>query len=107
MTPAERLLIDVEDVPFQAIDFERRAPAGEPPELIFTTNVGDLVLVDRDHPLWMSGGEAARPYLRVRPGLDARITRAAYYRLLEHVELKQQRAYVQSAGIEFLLGQAA
>ena len=106
VTPAERLLIEVDDVPFLAVDFERRSATadGVEPELLFRTNVDDLVLVDREHPLWMSSGAEARPYLRVRPGLDARITRAAFYRLLEHVEFDGPTAFVRSCGTRFLLG---
>ena len=76
VTPAERLLIEVDDVPFLAVDFEVRHTAPDTAgasDFIFTTNVGDLVFADRDHPIWMSGGDAPKPYLRVRSGLDARL----------------------------------
>lgn len=110
VTPAERLLIEVDDVPFMAVDFEIRHH-GDPDlaatDLIFTTNVQDLVFVDREHPLWMSSTDQPRPYLRVRPGLDARITRAAYYRLVEHAIEDDGRIYVASGGMRFLLGAAA
>ncbi|MEM6707883.1 MAG: DUF1285 domain-containing protein [Pseudomonadota bacterium] len=107
VTPAERLLIEVDDVPFQAVDFEAMTDAtGAATDLIFTTNVGDLVRVDRDHPLWMSNTPAHRPYVRVRQGLDARITRAAYYRLLDVATVKDDRVMVGSGGMQFLLGSA-
>ena len=107
VTPAERLLIEVEDVPFLAVDFEVRGGGSEQTDFIFTTNVGDLVFADRDHPIWMSSGTAPKPYLRVRSGLDARITRAAYYRMLEHAQTEAGRVYVVSGDTRFLLGSAA
>lgn len=116
VTPAERLLIQVDDVPFIAVDFEVRGgvPGGvladggfhEAPatDLLFTTNVGDLVLADAEHPLWLGGADQQTPYLRVRDRLDARIARAAYYRLLEHAVVVEQTARLHSGGAMFSLG---
>ena len=107
VTPAERLLIDVEDAPFLAGDMEVRGP-GEPDQLIlFSLNVGDLVLLDAEHPLSVSGSAAApRPYVEARPGLLALLSRPVYYRLAELAEAMDdtgQRYRVRSAGLFFPL----
>ena len=86
VTPQVKFAIDVADVPFLATDFERREEnrsEGSGCELLFTCNSGDYVIADAEHPLWMREG---RPYLHVRDGLNARLTRAAYYRLAELAE---------------------
>lgn len=126
VTPVERLLIEVEDVPFVAIDCDVRArgsvdsPVSGMPtgpvttDLLFTTNVGDLVLAGLEHPLRMAvpcaaenGKDAALvPYLHVRGELEARITRSVYYRLLEHLYIEDGVAYLASGGARFSLGAA-
>ena len=99
VTPAEKLAITVEDVPFVALDFERRGQ-GEGLELIFTTNCGDHVVADAEHAIWV---EHERPYLHVRDGLNALIARAAFYRLVELAEEKADGWTITSRGAEFQL----
>jgi hypothetical protein len=108
VTPAERLSVVVEDAPFVAIDFDIRG-ADETQELAFETNVGDIVVADADHPILLRGTAAnPRPYVVVRDGLEARISRAAYYRLIELAHLQRERdatvATVSSGGEVFELG---
>jgi len=94
VTPVEKLRITVEDAPFLAV---RVDPAGD--VLRFTTNVGDVVEAGPDHALRVDTdpdtGEPA-PYLHVRRGLEARLTRPVFYEL---VELAQPRS--TPAGVEF------
>jgi hypothetical protein len=77
VTPAERVEIIVEDVPFLAVEM---AVTGECAQQIlwFRTNVGDRVRVDADHPLTFETGASGGllPYVRVRRNLLARLTRA-------------------------------
>ena len=83
VTPVERLSIAVDDAPFVAVDFEARGRA-EAQNLVFLTNVDDVVAADSDHAIALRGeGARARPYLLVRDGLDALIARSVYYRLAE------------------------
>ena len=100
VTPAEKLKIAVEDAPFVAIDLDVRG-AGQEAELLFTTNVGDYVLADTAHPLNVRDG---RPYLEVRDGLEALLSRPVYYRLVEHALEEDGRLAVYSAGARFELG---
>lgn len=84
VTPAEKVTIAVDDVPFQAVEL---AATGEGPRAAVTvrTNVGDVVMAGRDHPLRFAPGEGFVPYVTVRRGLEARFTRAAALELAGHV----------------------
>ena len=91
-TPAERGEIEVEDVPFVAVELEWRG-CGRNQVLAFRTNVDQIVCAGPENPLrvdWdcvRSGGDcAAIPYLTVRAGdgelpIQARVARAVYYEL--------------------------
>jgi hypothetical protein len=84
-TPAERGRVTVEDVPFLAVELERRG-GGSEESLIFRTNVGDFVTLDAAHPLRIetdSANAAPRPYVLVRNGLEARLLRPVFYALVE------------------------
>ena len=72
VTPVEKIGITVEDVPFIAVEMTASDDA-----LTFRTSVGDVVTADADHPLRFENGEEGfRPYIEVRHGLEARLTRA-------------------------------
>ena len=84
VTPAEKLRITVEDAPFLAVRVDRESDT-----LRFTTNVGDVVEAGPEHGLRVESdpetGEPA-PYLHVRRGLEARLTRPVFYELAEMAE---------------------
>lgn len=98
VTPAERLFINVEDAPFIAVDLEIKG-AGDTQSLLFLTNVGDAVVMDPAHPLRM-GGDARepRPYILVRDRLEARISRAVFYRLVNLAEARVNASATASGG---------
>ena len=117
VTPAERLAIRVEDKPFLAVDMlvhrVENSPinSGATADLLFTTNVGDHVLASVAHPLHnnepMPGGGPPVPCVTVRDGLEARLSRPAYYRLVEHAlaaSSSEDRLIVSSGGTQFDLG---
>jgi hypothetical protein len=111
MTPVEKLGIAVEDAPFLAVLMRQEAGA-KGSELVFTTNMGEDVTANRDHPIAFRGAGAARaPYILVRAGLDARIARAVYYDLValgETREIGGERLFgVASGGEFFTLGAEA
>ena len=84
VTPAERGRIEVEDVPFLAVALTATGD-GREQQLIFRTNLDDIVTAGPDHPLRVetaASGEAA-PYILVRDGLEARIARPVFYDLVE------------------------
>ena len=84
VTPAEKISIVVEDVPFVIVDTDWRDGV-----LTVQTNVGDRVAVGDAHPIHLrkGPGDVMLPYVTIRGALDARFGRAAYYRLLEEAEL--------------------
>ena len=79
VTPVEKLTIDVEDAPFVAVE-ARSEGEGRDRTLAFRLNTDELVVAGPDHPLRMRDG---RPYLAVRPGLDAVVARPVFYELAE------------------------
>lgn len=104
VTPVEKLEIEVADVPFLAVDLH--AAASDRPLLVFRTNLGEEVPLDADHPLRIDdgGGEAFIPYVTVRPGLEARLTRAVAEDLAGHAVAKGGRLGVESGGQFFVIG---
>jgi hypothetical protein len=85
ITPVERGRITVEDAPFVAVEVTRHGE-GRQQRLIFRTNVDDTVAADAAHPLRVVNDpetEAPNPYVLVRDGLEARLTRPVFYELVE------------------------
>jgi len=76
--------IEVDDVPFLAVELFT-CGGGREMVVSFRTNIDELVTVDSRHPLRIEDdvltGEPA-PYVMVRDGLSARLTRAVYYELV-------------------------
>lgn len=86
VTPVEKLGIKVVDAPFLAVELSVLEGRG-PVQLCFLTNLGDRVVAGPANPLRFEGGDDAfRPYVRVRSGLDARLTRAVALDLAERLE---------------------
>ncbi|MDB6178869.1 DUF1285 domain-containing protein [Paracoccus sp. Z330] len=93
VTPVEKVGIRVQDAPFIATDADI-----DPHGITFTTNVGDHVTADADHPIILRGDATEpRPYVHVRAGLEALIDRKTFYRLAAAAETGQDgRAGVRS-----------
>lgn len=88
ITPQVKYPVVVEDAPFQAVEL-RRQGATRAQNLFFRTNVDDVVLADRDHPIRVPT-DAVRgqpsPRIEVRDGLQAKICRSVYYELAQLLE---------------------
>jgi hypothetical protein len=84
VTPAEKMRIRVEDVPFLAVllDVEDE---GDAQRLKFTTNVGDEVVAGPEHRIRVESSERGEPapYIHVRGSMGARISRNVFYQLVE------------------------
>ena len=109
VTPVERLLIDVEDAPFIAGGMEAKNAGRVDQELMFTTNIGELVLASAERPIAVTyenpaDPEEPRPYLEVRDGIHALIGRNVFYQLVELGEEQDGTLYVHSCGTRFELG---
>jgi uncharacterized protein len=90
VTPAEKVDVAVADAPFLAVEMQVDG-AGRDQVLTFRTNVDDIVVCGPEHPLRFveePGSGGLKPYLRIRGRLDALVTRAVYYDLVELAELK-------------------
>lgn len=84
VTPAERGRIAVEDVPFIAVALAAEGE-GRAQRLIFRTNIDEFVTAGPDHPLRVEVAESGEPspYILVRPGLEARLSRPVFYELVD------------------------
>ena len=88
VTPVEKIGIQVEDAPFMAVEM-RVERNGDAPKLHWRTNVDDWVACGPGHPLRFepeadTGG--LKPYLHVRHGLWAKVSRPLAYDLVERGE---------------------
>jgi len=78
VTPVEKLVIEVEEAPFVAVEMKSEGE-GKSRMLAFRLNTGDMIVAGPTHRLRIG----ARPYLDVRGGLDALVARPVYYELAE------------------------
>lgn len=109
ITPTEKVLVKVAEVPFLIISAEVVKQAGQP-TIWLETNVSDRIKLDTEHPLRVitqANGEP-RPYISVRGELEARILPQVFYQLVDLAEARQENQqtclYLNSAGAEFQLG---
>jgi len=88
-TPAELGRITVDDAPFVAVEMYVGGEdcCDNEPCISFRTNVDDMITADSDHPIRVEEdpetGEPS-PYVTVRDGLEARLTRSVFYELVSH-----------------------
>ncbi|MEK9942054.1 MAG: DUF1285 domain-containing protein [Gammaproteobacteria bacterium] len=85
ISPSEKLRIKVDDAPFLAVELEQLNP-GPDQRLVFRTNVDDAVIAGPDHLIKVTekaGSAGPSPYVTIRDGLDALITRSVFYELAE------------------------
>lgn len=85
VTPAEKVDVAVADAPFIAVEMQVQG-RGTEQALLFRTNVDDVVRCDADHPLRFTIGAADgafKPYVRIRGRLEALLSRALVYDLVE------------------------
>jgi len=110
VTPAERGTVEVEDAPFTAVEVTATGE-GESQQLRFRTNLDEEVTADATHPIRVlhdPATEAPSPYVMVRDGLEARLSRPVYYELVALGETRridgEEQLGVWSGGKFFLLG---
>jgi hypothetical protein len=107
VTPVEKMRITVEDAPFIAVELFWRNDGGHQ-VLSFRTNLDEMVTADAQHPIRIQLDPISReprPYVMVRPGLEARINRAVFYELVALAEAEsldgRQVLGVWSQGVFF------
>ena len=106
VTPVEKVGVKVDDAPFLAVEMSIQ-PAAPDAQLLFRTNVDDVVTIDAEHPLRFERGASGglKPYVKVRGDLWALVKRALFYDLVtlgrtERVET-QDWFGVRSGGLFF------
>lgn len=81
VTPAEKLSITVEDAPFVAVEMKMEGD-GRQARVALRLNTDELVIAGPDHPLRIiDTPDGPHPYLQVRRGLEALLTRPVFYDL--------------------------
>lgn len=112
VTPTEKLRILVEDAPFVATLVERIEDQAQQ-AIVFTTNIGERILVDSEHPIRVEFDAASgqpRPYVHLRDGLEALISRRAFFDLANLAEERTRDGSnylcVTSLGQTFELGRS-
>lgn len=113
VTPYEKVIVRVEDAPFLAVRVDQLEQAGQDQILAFTTNLGDVTTACAQTPLRVKLDPITHepaPYVLVRGGLEAKLTRSVYYELANLAVESQERPGilgVWSGGMFFELGPAA
>lgn len=101
-SPESRYPVQVDDVPFIIVDYDIRQG-----EIDLIGNMGDVVPLGPGHILELRP-EPHRgihvPYVMVRAGLYARLSRAVFYRLVNHAEADHDKMILRSRGICHILG---
>lgn len=88
VTPVEKVGVRIVDAPFVAVEMTATTRHGGQ-VLTFRTNVGDVVEAGAEHPLrFVVHGEnnELKPYLHIRGRLEALVSRAVMYDLVERGE---------------------
>lgn len=102
VTPEQKLVIEVEDTPFIAVEMQSEG-YDENRALAFRLNSDDLVVAGEGNEIELRDG---LPYLHVRGGLWAKMTRAVYYELAE-IALAENpdKPMIWSNGVAFPFGE--
>lgn len=105
ITPVEKLRIQVDDTPFVATAMQVFHAATSEQVISFTTNIGEQVIVDAEHQLWVDydDEQVPAPYLHIRDGLNALISRNVWLELAEYIEETSNPYSVRSSGTIFAL----
>lgn len=99
VTPAEKVLVAVEDAPFVAVALEAEG-SGRHQRLTFRTNIGDLVEAGVEHSFSFRPEKdgSFTPFILVRDRLEARIARPVYYELVA-AAVSEVRGGVRELGV--------
>ena len=102
VTPVEKWRIQVEEYPLQIIDSEVAAD-----RIVLKSNVDEWLLLGAEHPLVVStdaGTNEPIPRVTVDRGLEAKLNRSVFYRLVEQAEEEGGELWLGSDGHRFSLG---
>ncbi|MEM7071137.1 MAG: DUF1285 domain-containing protein [Pseudomonadota bacterium] len=85
ITPVEKGLVEVEDAPFVCVELEQGHDSRKGQWLRFRTSLDFWVEADDKHQIQvkLAADKTPRPYIHVRDGLWALITRSVFYQLID------------------------
>jgi hypothetical protein len=112
VTPVEMVSVEVEDAPFLAVGMTREEGL-DGPEFVFRTNLDDETRIGPERPIRFerSAADGIKPYVLVRGGLWALVTRPLFLDLVELGEVREvegERLFgVSSQGVFFPMAPAA
>lgn len=87
-TPAEKVRIKVDEVPFIIIDW-RKIDTSEGPALQVTSNLGHQAIVGSEHPIiYAEHSDEPRLYVTLHRRLKAKVHRNVYYQWIDLAEEK-------------------
>ena len=90
-TPVEDVLVDVKDVPYMITEMFVTNKSNLS-YICFKTNVDYSLILGRKNPLWLEKKDSSKeliPYVLVKKGLIAKVSRSVYYQLAELLEVKK------------------
>lgn len=101
VTPAEKLKITVEDVPFSIVLMKAEV-IGDQQQLTFITSLGDEVAASTENKIEFRANEAGDqiPYIEVRNNLWGKLNQSTYYELMDLVEERPEGFFLTSGGSE-------
>ena len=103
VTPFEKVIVHVADAHFQGVRVDQIG-FGQTQTILVTTNVGDTVTIGPDNPLRVSVNPSTReprPYVLIRGRLEAVLSRAAFYDMVEYGVERDGMFGVWSSGCFF------
>ena len=90
VTPVEKVAIKVDDAPFLGVELVTEGN-GSQRVLSLRTNVDEWITISPEHPLRFAPGAShgLKPYVMVRPHLEALVKRAVFYDLVDMGEVRE------------------
>ena len=105
-SPESKYVVDVADVPFVVVDYDIQNPGPEQ-RIDLKTNMDDCVKLGPGHDLELRP-EPRRgisvPYIEIRRGLYARLSRPVYYKLIDLATRERDMIILRSRNIDYSLG---
>lgn len=92
VTPAEKLKIQVEDVPFSIVLMSEKEGL-----LSFITSLGDEVIMSTEHPMEF---REQIPYVMIRNNLWAKLNQSTYYELINLAQETAEGFIIRSGDFE-------
>lgn len=103
VTPAEKIRIQVEDLPFLITQWQL-LDSSDGPILQVDTNIGERYLIGPQHPVMVHKGV---PAVKIRDDLLARVHRNVYYQWAELIDSNKEHEppgyYLVSGGCRFYI----